>query len=81
MEIIIERLMQEERKHKDHEVLSESESNGALAANHRTGLKVLSAMGVKDLDIFRGTALNVHDSQQSLIHLSIRSHLVKEGRE
>ena len=36
MEIVIERLMHEERKHKDHGVLNESESNGALAAKHRT---------------------------------------------
>ena len=39
MEIVIERLMHEERKHKDRGVLNESEGNGALAAKHRTGSK------------------------------------------
>ena len=39
MEIVIERLMHEERKHKEHGVLSESESNGALATKHKTGSK------------------------------------------
>ena len=45
MEIVIQRSMHEERKRKDHGVLSESESNGALAAKHRTGSKAPKCYG------------------------------------
>ena len=38
MEVVIERLMHEERKLKDQELLSEPGSDGALTARHKTRL-------------------------------------------
>ena len=71
MEIVIQRSMHEERKRKDHGVLSESESNGALAAKHRTGSKGPKCYGCQRFGHIQRNCPECAHSLQSLIHLSI----------
>ena len=78
IEILIERLMHEERKLNDRQVSSESGSVGALAARHKTQSKGPKCNGCLSSDISTRTVLNVHNHQLSPSHLNIRSQLERE---